>query len=61
MIPAIIPTTFVTTAIKFPNKKILKCLWVMKGEYIGLLRPTTLPQVIAEDIVALMLVEVDLG
>ena len=31
-----------------PKNKFLKCLWVMKGVDIGLLIPSTLPQVIAE-------------
>ena len=33
---------------KVTKKKVLTCLWGMKDMYIGLFRPATLPQVIAE-------------
>ena len=60
---------------KFPKKKVLKCLWVMKDVYIGLLIPATHPLLIAEEVgICLlipdtipfiitedMLVDVDLG
>ena len=47
MIPAIIPPT-ILTMMKFPKKKILKCLWAMKDVDIGILIPATLHQIITE-------------
>ena len=46
---------------KFMKKKVLKCLRVIKNVDIGLLRPATLPLVIAEVIAVVRFVEVDLG
>ena len=45
MIPEIIPLTVVTTTMKFPKKKVLKCIQGRKDVKTGLLRPATLPQV----------------
>ena len=33
---------------KYSKKKASKCFWPMKDKYTGLLRPSTLPQVITE-------------
>ena len=60
MIPAIIPPTVVKT-MKFMKKKVLKCIVVIKDAYIGQLIPYTLPLVIAEVIIVVMLVEVNIG
>ena len=48
MRPSSIPPTFITTTIKSPKNKVLKCIWLMRDVDICLLRPATLPQVIAE-------------
>ena len=60
MRPAIFPPT-VVKMMKFLMKKSLKCIWVMEGMYIGVLRPATLILVIMEVIIVVMSVEVDLG
>ena len=47
MRPSIIPLIFVTT-IKFPKRKVLKCLLGMKYLDIGILIPSTLSLIISE-------------
>ena len=62
MRPSIIPPKVVTKKMKFLMRNILKCLWEIKDVDIGILKTFTLPLVIAEDIIVLMLKgEVDLG
>ena len=48
VIPNILPTTVVTRMVKFSKNKVLKYLWLSKDVDVGLLRPSTIPQVIAE-------------
>ena len=47
MIPAILPPTAIMK-MGFPKNKFLKCIWVMEEVDIGLLRPDTITQLIAE-------------
>ena len=56
----IIPPTVVTT-IKFLNKKLLKCLRLIKDVEIGILIPAALPIVITEVIIVVILVDMHLG
>ena len=48
LIPAIIPTTAATKTMKFLKKKVLKFLRANKTMGIGILRPSTLHQVMVE-------------
>ena len=56
-ITAIIPPTVVTT-MKFMMKQFFQCLWLMEDVCIGLLIPATLPLLIVEVSIVVMLVEV---
>ena len=57
VIPSIIPTDIVTTAMEVLKKKVLKCLWVRKVVDIGILIPANFPQVI---VVAVRVLDVGL-
>ena len=59
-IPAINPTTIATTMV-FLMTKVLECLWVMEDVEIGLVRPSTIPISIAEFIIVVTMVALDLG
>ena len=60
MIPAILTNTILKMVV-FIMMKVLKCLRVMEGLEIGLLRPYTLPIATMEFTILVTMVEVDLG
>ena len=60
MIPAILTNTILKMVV-FIMMKVLKCLRVMEGLEIGLLRPCTLPIATMEFTILVTMVEVDLG
>ena len=59
MIPDILPPTGITK-MEFLMMKVLKCLRVMEDMDMGFLRPSTIPLVIADILMVVMLVEVDI-
>ena len=58
--PAILPPTSVTMMI-FQTMKVLRCLRVTEDAYIGLFIPSNISLLIAEFIIVVMMLEVDLG